>query len=230
MKRGEMTKIPFHNKELLDKFSYFEQCANEDYLAHFRGQGLNYKAKDAQKWTGLQHLHDILNKRRDHEGFPEQLKSYSLQHNTFHQNVNTDLEEGNEKLREVWAKLDEIKMMMGFRVNALFCVYPPGGFISWHNNANASAYNLIFTWSENGDGGFRYLNRRNSKVVTIRDEPGWQCKAGYFASYDENLPLDLMYHSAYTNCWRITIAFTLDTSESSFHLQQTIIDGISSVQ
>lgn len=227
MKRGEMTKIPFLNKELLEKFSYFEKCADTDYLNHFKGQGLELKGKDGAKWTGFQHLKDILDQGTEHEGFPKYLKSYSLQHNTFHQDPNTDLKVGGEKLQDLWDKLDEIKMMMGFRVNALFCVYPPGGFISWHNNANASAYNLIFTWSEKGEGGFRYLNRHTGKVVTIRDEPGWQCKSGYFASYKEN-PRDLMYHSAYTNCWRITIAFTLDTSESSFHLQQTIIDGISS--
>ena len=50
-------------------------------------------------------------------------------------------------------------------------MYPPGGYISWHNNANASAYNLIFTWSETGDGYFKYIDGETKEEIVIKDKP-----------------------------------------------------------
>ena len=44
-------------------------------------------------------------------------------------------------------------------------MYPPGGYISWHNNANASAYNLVFTWSESGNGYFKYIDGETKKEI-----------------------------------------------------------------
>ena len=129
--------------------------------------------------------------------------------------------------------LGDVRMSLSenflFRQNALFTIYPPGGFISWHNNANASAFNLIFTWSETGEGDFTYLDRNRNKLVTIKDEPGWQAKGGFFASYREN-PRHLVYHSAKTDCWRITIAFILDRSEFSRQMQEEIIQAYNDYQ
>ena len=66
---------------------------------------------------------------------------------------------------------------LGVRHNALTAIYPPGGYISWHNNANASAYNLIFTWSESANGQFNYVDPSTKEVVVMRDVEGWQCKS-----------------------------------------------------
>ena len=48
----------------------------------------------------------------------------------------------------------------------------PSKDISWHNNANASAYNFIFTWSEHGDGYFDYVDTSTGEVVRIPDVKG----------------------------------------------------------
>ena len=76
--------------------------------------------------------------------------------------------------------------------SALSTLYPPDGFIGWHNNANAAAFNLIFTWSEKGDGWFKYIEPTSKEVITISDVQGWQLKAGYFGAYGSG---DVVYHA-----------------------------------
>ena len=115
---------------------------------------------------------------------------------------------------------------LGVKNNALTAWYPPGGFISWHNNANAAAYNLIFTWSETGEGQFEYVDPISKKVVVMQDKPGWQCKAAYFGHYGE--PERLFYHAAKSDCWRCTVSFTFDTSVLSAELREDLLEEISS--
>lgn len=82
-------------------------------------------------------------------------------------------------------------------------LYPPSGFIGWHTNANQNQYNAICTFSENGDGVFKYLS---NKIVEVKDIPGWTVKKSKW--FDESIP-----HMAYTNCNRITIAFTSNSQD-----------------
>jgi hypothetical protein len=96
--------------------------------------------------------------------------------------------------------------------NTLVTCYPPGGFISWHNNANASGYNLILSWSENGDGWFDYWDADKKERVRIPDHAGWQAKMTYFGSYKE--PDYLCYHAASTNCLRLSIAYVWGPHET----------------
>jgi hypothetical protein len=61
----------------------------------------------------------------------------------------------------------------------------------------------------------------------MQDVQGWQCKAGYFGSYDE--PWDKrVYHCAKTNCWRITISYIFDRSDMSMGMQDDVIEEIMS--
>ena len=77
-------------------------------------------------------------------------------------------------------------------------LYPPSGFIGWHTNANQNRYNAICTFSETGDGEFRYFED-DTKIV--KDIKGWTVKQSEW--FNESIP-----HMAFTNCNRITIAFT----------------------
>ena len=224
-----MTDVPIRNLELLNDLSFFEQCKESDFLKHFYCIGHNFTYKQADYWTGIDYLKEVLKEGHSHKGFPDYLKSYSLQLNTFKLNPDSEGEEYVSLLEKVWSRLEEFKLKNAFKSNALFSVYPPGGFIGWHNNANASAYNIIFTWSESGKGHISFLDSEKKQIVKIPDKPGWQCKVGYFASYKED-PKKLMYHSARNDDWRMTIAFTLDTTYRSKELQKWIIEGISSDQ
>lgn len=94
---------------------------------------------------------------------------------------------------------------LGAHTSALLSYYPPGGFVGWHTNFDANAYQILFTWSETGDGYFRYYDKAQDKIVTIQDKPGWQCRHFYFGAGDE--PDLHCWHSAYAGCQRITLAY-----------------------
>ena len=107
-----------------------------------------------------------------------------------------------------WQLIDtELRLLLGLDCCALAQYYPPDGHIEWHNNANASAYNLIFTWSETGDGWFKWYDLKKKENVTMPDKKGWSLKAGYFGGYDE--PDKVVYHAAHTNCPRLTVSYVL---------------------
>lgn len=99
---------------------------------------------------------------------------------------------------------------LGASANALFNYYPPGGFVGWHNNWNASAHQILFTWSESGDGYFKYQDKETNKIVTIPDVEGWQARHYRFGRKES----ERCWHAAYTGCRRITLAykFSLDNS------------------
>jgi|TARA_R110000796_G_scaffold115924_4_gene228228 hypothetical protein len=93
---------------------------------------------------------------------------------------------------------------IGAHTSALLSYYPPGGFVGWHTNADATAYQVLFTWST-GNGYFRYYDKANDKIVTIQDVAGWQARHYYFGP--ENEPENHCWHSAYAGDNRITLAY-----------------------
>jgi hypothetical protein len=111
--------------------------------------------------------------------------------------------------------------VLSARTNTLNTVYPPDGFISWHNNANASGYNILFSWSETGDGWFEYYDMIKQERVRINDVPGWQCKMGYFGPYYK--PETVCYHAASTSCWRISVAYVFAEADTMW---QYVIEDI----
>ena len=221
--RHGLRNIPLNNYALeqLKEAEWF--ITDENYkigtlsCAHGHGEGDYY--------TGDEYRDKIIAERDQHEGFPEIIYAYSMSTINFGLNPECSKQEWALLGEKMKSTVDNLITTFGFKRNALFSVYPPGGYISWHNNANASAYNFIFTWSENGDGWFKYWDMENNKEVLIPDTPGWQCKAGYFGAYGEPKK-NLCYHSAYTNCLRMTVAFTLNRREISLGLQDDIIDEI----
>jgi hypothetical protein len=94
---------------------------------------------------------------------------------------------------------------LGAHTSALLSYYPPGGFVGWHTNYDAVAYQVLFTWSKSGKGYFKYLDNDTGEIVTLQDVPGWQCRHFYFAPEDE--PKDICWHSAYAGEDRITLAY-----------------------
>jgi len=139
-----------------------------------------------------------------HDGYPEDAMSYEMREPKPHHL--------SKKVLELTGRLQTV---VSTRYNALCCVYPPGGFIAWHNNANASSYNLILTWSEKGDGWFKYVDPRTNETVTVPDVPGWQAKAFFFGCYADG-PENLVYHAASTDCWRMTVSYMFDRDHKEF--------------
>jgi hypothetical protein len=93
---------------------------------------------------------------------------------------------------------------IGAHTSALLTYYSPGGYVGWHTNWDANAYQVLFTWSD-GNGYFRYWDNKKNEIVHIPDVKGWQCRHYYFGSHKE--PENLCWHSAYAGGERITLAY-----------------------
>ena len=221
-----MKDIPLNQftLDILNEALWF--IKDENYKAVVCGKKDKHNKRDADYYTGDEYFKKIKDMGKAHNGFPEIVVSHSFGIGQLHFEKHTGssniIPQVSEKQQSF---LENIQTTFNLKRPALFAVYPPGGYISWHNNANASAYNFIFTWSETGDGHWRHWDNKEQKMVTIPDVKGWQCKAGYFGAY-EDPPEKLVYHTARTNCLRMTIAFVLDRSELSQGMQDWVIEDI----
>ena len=82
--------------------------------------------------------------------------------------------------------------------------YPKGGYMGWHNNHNASGYNILFSYTRSGRGFFRY---KKDNVVTMEDSPGWTAKVGYYGNNKE--PDKLFWHCARAYEDMLTLGFVI---------------------
>lgn len=231
-----MRKIPIRNPELIEILDRYVALRTDDPESFKKYMRLSCKSERHRRyhWCGDEYLKRLIQAGRGHDGFPEAMVGYEFRVNnkqhSFFENSGAETEEEAEfrsKFLEGIGNCNtDIMEWMGCRNNALSACYPPGGYISWHNNANACAWNFIFTHSETGEGHFKYWDIKQQKVVYMQDEPGWQLKAGYFGHYGE--PDKIFYHSAEANCWRQTISFCFDHSRESELYREQIIEEIMS--
>lgn len=181
-------------------------------------------------YVGEGYMNDIVAMGKGHDGFPEEMVGYNFKlsdraHKMFEKDADPIFKRDmTHHLRDL---NDKMMNFLSVKHNALAAVYPPGGYISWHNNANAPGFNLIFSYSEDGSGYFDYIHPETKEVVRCQDKPGtWTCKAAYFGHYDE--PEKVMYHAASTEDWRVTVSYVFDWSETSEEFREMVLDDISS--
>lgn len=197
--------IELKNQEFIDilneyKDTLLKREPGDDKPLVAKEVKVRHEDEDADKWVSDEYMHEVINMGRGHDGFPRVLKGFS----------GLKFEDGKDTsgkvIKEASHKLNtKLLQFLSARNNALNACYPPGGFISWHNNANAKGYNIIITYSETGDGWFDYWDIDKKERVRVQDVPGWQAKMTYFGPYDQ--PENVVYHAAYTDCYRITVAF-----------------------
>lgn len=228
---GEILKdIPVRNKELLEILNGYVNLYNtEGFMnnVHLYCENENDQ-QSRDRWLSEEYLKEIIDMGQRHEGFPDHLVAYNFKPHQPDQNRFEDTADHNFRksiMDNVYDLNSQMMFFLGVRNNALTSFYPPGGYISWHNNANAHAYNLIFSWSETGEGWFKYRNPVTGEIVHMQDHAGWQCKAGYFGHYGQ--PDKICYHAASTDCRRITVSFIFDISDGSLTLQDDVIEEIS---
>lgn len=206
--------------EVLEEATWFMK--NKELLnTHLHRNGGVFT--DGEKFVSEEFKWKVINEGRAHDGFPEcasgfNIKPDQIKYISFNEDIANNYDNVNSQLM----------IFFGTRHNALFHIYPPGGFLSWHNNANASAYNLIFTYNPTGNGYFAYHDWEKNETVKVIDPKGWSCKYGYFGNYNE--PREkLVYHCAYSPEWRMTISYIYDhrDSEVGKEFQKQVIEEIS---
>lgn len=123
---------------------------------------------------GNEYLRIMQSKKVD--GFPEKTNGVDLMRFT----------SPHQSLQEALKRLDtDLLAWSGSRNNAVKMLYPKGGFMGWHHNANAPGYNILLSWSKEGTGYFRYQDPATKEIITMHDTPGWTCKVGYYGSWEE---------------------------------------------
>ena len=182
-------------------------------------------------YVGPKYMQEIVDEGTQHEGFPDEMVGYNFKlSDRAHQMFESDADPIFKRdMTHMLSDLND-KMMnfLSVKHNALAAVYPPGGFIAWHNNANAPGFNLIFSYSESGSGWFDYIHPETKEVIRCQDKPGqWTCKAAYFGHYGEQEKL--MYHAASSgDDWRVTVSYVFDWSETSEEFREMVLEDIAS--
>lgn len=146
--------------------------------------------EDTNNWDGykdpyresisLEYMESLIAKGEDHVGYPESLGGVEIGVPTLRKQFMQDF---SDPLKLVLFKMTEL---LSAKSNVLCAYYPEDGYIGWHNNWNASGYNMLFTFSETGDGYFMYRDPLTHEIVKMSDEKGaWTCKAGYYGGVEE---------------------------------------------
>lgn len=171
---------------------------------------------DLRKATEEDYLQHIMNKGRDHEGFPETALCCDLsQGMNFVPSRHIEMQQKTNK---------EVISFLGARNTAVWVYYPSSGFMGWHTNWNAPGYNILLSYNTQDRGGFfRYRDPVTRERITLYDEvAGWNAKVGYFGSGRERD--DIIYHCAgATTGERLTFAFIIPDKD----MWKSMIEDIS---
>ena len=195
-----MSEVSIRNKEFLSVLNSFSDemlskpsYNDEKYWSYFNREDI-YKGKE---YTSREYLDECLSRYPQLVGAPDRFFAQAIS-----KMVRIDPDMWGDFMQKV--KYD-FAAEIGAHTSALLSYYPPGGYVGWHTNYNANAYQVLFTWSETGDGYFQYYDKKTDKIVRIQDVAGWQCRHYYFGAREEE---DLhCWHSAYAGCQRITLAY-----------------------
>jgi len=147
-------------------------------------------------------------------GYPRALKGMSLE----------DMKKlipNSSNVVEITKRITHIGRFLGTHHNALVMYYPEEGYIGWHHNGNAPGYNILMTYSLDGDGGFSFWDYKTKSIQTIQDKVGWSVKVGYYPNIRKE-PKRVYWHMAKTKNPRVSIAWVLDQKE----MWKSMIDEI----
>ena len=195
-----MTEVVIRNEELLETLNSFSDemlskpsYNDEKYWTYHEIADIDL----GSYYTSREYLDDCLSRGRDGlVGPPDRY---------FAQPISKMVREDKEMWGGFMQRVKyDFASTLGAHTSALLSYYPPGGFVGWHTNFDANAYQVLFTWSETGEGFFEYYDKKNDEIIKIPDVAGWQCRHYYFgAGHEEDLHC---WHAAYAGCQRITLA------------------------
>lgn len=90
--------------------------------------------------------------------------------------------------------------------------YVPKGFDRWHSDSDVTGYAILFSYSEEGNGYFKYKIPNSSEIVTVVDEPGWMIRGMYYGNTADSE----LWHCVASEGFRVTFILTF-TSEDKYN-------------
>ena len=216
--------VPINNPTITQALGQWAEFLHNRYEDVTRYISISKHEIEFQAGLDHRYMEELRSRGRAHEGFPEMDTMYNLRPDYLQGKYRRNVPEAAQLAEDITATYHKMNDTMihelGIRRNALCALYPPNGYIGWHNNANASSYNLIFTYSSEGDGYWEHVNPYTGKVERVEDVKGWQCKASYFGAYEENDPRTLVYHSAACGKtgFRATVSWIFDREHKDWWL------------
>lgn len=129
-----------------------------------------------------------------------------------------------ELIAPIEKTVEKIMRYLGSPTNALTMAYPDKGFIGWHHNGNAPGFNILMTYSQDGDGYFKYYDHTTKSIVNMPDPVGWSVKVGYYP-HEVREKERVYWHCASTKKQRISVAFILNHRDMWENMIDTISDG-----
>ena len=185
-----MNTIQIKNKDLINLLNDYSNWFESVNKSSIKVLG---KKDENEYYTSDKYLKKI--DKQNHEGFPEKTHGIDL----------VFCDSTDNEIRKRIRKIDlDFNSLLGSKHCAVKMYYPAGGYMGWHNNHNASGYNILFSYTKNGNGFFRY---KTDKTYTMHDKPGWTAKVGYYGNNDE--PDKLFWHCARAYEDRLTLGFVI---------------------
>lgn len=217
-----MILVPIINQQfnqILDNFK--DEILRQDESV-FEFEKFKFGEIDRHYACTIEHLNEVRNESnmgRTCDIWSTSLDKTSLNHLVV--KLNEDLAEWDKHKGYIVPRKGLVSLRKElFHLNALSAVYPPNGFMGWHNNSDCPGDVVLLTWTKNGNGFFRYEDPQTKEIVTLNDTPGWSCKLGHFGSLYE--PDKVFWHCCSTEELRITVAWVFPTLQASNEFQDRI--------
>ena len=189
-----MNIIKIKNKDLINLLNDYSNWFESTDKSLIKVQG----HKDENEYYTSDEYFETIDKK-NHEGFPEKTHGIDL----------VFCDSTNNEIRERIRKVDlDFNSVLGSKHCAVKMYYPKGGYMGWHNNHNAAGYNILLSYTRNGNGFFRY---KTDKTYTMNDKPGWTAKVGYYGNNNE--PDKLFWHCARSYEDRLTLGFVIPNKD-----------------
>jgi|694.fasta_scaffold02953_27 hypothetical protein len=82
--------------------------------------------------------------------------------------------------------------------------YIPKGFDRWHSDSDVTGYAILFSYSKDGNGYFKYKIPGSREIVTLVDEPGWMIRGMYYGNVEDSK----LWHCVASEGFRVTFILT----------------------
>jgi hypothetical protein len=198
-----MNPIPLKNEKLTTLLSSLTNLFYTEKVSEItKNQKEIVDSESSYHGTSDEYLHEAFGRPLKNYGFPRSSWGLGLTGRAF-------IQEEAKLFDPILKESLRLGKYLGVQRNALIMSYPDNGYIGWHHNGNAPGHNILFSYSQDGDGGFYYWDYELKKIVELKDKPGWNVKVGYYPSLIDE-PNRVYWHMAKTKKQRVSIAFVID--------------------